>query len=116
MSTNTVPRIRMKAITEEIRTQLEELAPIINSFNSEAVQLRFVDELLIPRLLDAERDAANDDYIEACAEYVLTSCAQLLRGDAAKQKELMSKCLRTLKELETGTREKIMREDACDDH
>ena len=113
MKSENVSRTRIKAVTEQVSVQLEELAPIINSFNSEAVQLRLVNEFVIPKLLNAEREAFTNAYIDVSVEYIISACGSLLKGDKSEQIKIFSKCLRTLKDLENDIKAKILSKAEC---
>ncbi len=77
-----------KVIMKRVLAQLEELAPAINAFSSEAVQEHLIDKFVIPKLLEADIDAG--------IESLVSLTARLTKGDPAAQVEFLSQLLRVL--------------------
>ena len=74
---------------KRVRAQLEELAPAINAFKSEAIQKYVMERIVIPAMLTAD--------LEATLEYLIGAVGRLLKGDSEKDIERMSALLRALK-------------------
>ena len=97
------------AAVRRVRTLLEELAPAINAFKSEAIQKYVIERIVIPAMLTAD--------VEATLEYLIAAVGRLLKGDSEKDIEQMSALLRALKAQRAVLRAEIDSEsnNNCDD-